>query len=104
MTNNGTGWTCWKSYIQENILRVTDETSPYYNYPLLPEGEDAEWQGEDEYSKVGNYNPDFIMGLQSALSYKNFTLSMTFDWSSGGQYVSQTWRYLTEDVVSQHMA
>jgi TonB-linked SusC/RagA family outer membrane protein len=82
------------------IMRVTDETSPYYNYPLLPEGEDAEWQKEDDYSKVGNYNPDFIMGLQSALSYKNFTLSMTFDWRSGGQYVSQTWRYLTESVVS----
>lgn len=25
---------------------------------------------------------------------------MTFDWRSGGQYVSQTWRYLTEGVVS----
>lgn len=82
------------------ILRVTDESSPYYNYPILPEGEDAEWQKEDAYSKVGNYNPDFILGLQSALSYKNFTLSMTFDWRSGGQYVSQTWRYLTESVVS----
>lgn len=83
------------------ILRVTDKNSPYYGYPLLPENsEDAEWQAEDEYSKVGNYNPDFIMGLQTNVSYKNFTLSMTFDWRSGGQYVSQTWRYLTEGVVS----
>jgi len=82
------------------ILRVTDKTSPYYNYPLLPEGEDAEWQASEEYSKVGNYNPDFIMGLQSSLSYKNFTLNMTFDWRAGGQYVSQTWRYLTESVIS----
>lgn len=82
------------------IMRVTDASSPYYNYPLLPEGEDAEWQKEDSYSKVGNYNPDFIMGLQSSLSYKNFTLSMTFDWRSGGQYVSQTWRYMTESAVS----
>ncbi|HCB00394.1 MAG TPA: SusC/RagA family TonB-linked outer membrane protein, partial [Porphyromonadaceae bacterium] len=40
------------------ILRVTDKNSKYYNYPLLPENsEDAEWQSEDEYSKVGNYNP-----------------------------------------------
>jgi hypothetical protein len=82
------------------ILRVTDETSPYYGYPLLPEGEDAEWQSSDDYSKIGNYNPDFMLGLQSSLSYKNFTLSMTFDWRSGGQYVSQTWRYMTEDAVS----
>lgn len=82
------------------IMRVTDETSPYYNYPLLPGGEDAEWQRGVDFSKVGNYNPDFIMGLQSGLSYKNLTLSMTFDWRSGGQYVSQTWRYLTEGVLS----
>lgn len=83
------------------ILRVTDKKSKYYGYPLLPENsEDAEWQSEDDYSKVGNYNPDFIMGLQTSLTFKNFTLSMTFDWRSGGQYVSQTWRYLTEGVVS----
>ncbi|MEZ5199693.1 MAG: SusC/RagA family TonB-linked outer membrane protein [Bacteroidales bacterium] len=82
------------------ILRVTDENSPYYNYPLLPEGEDAEWQASETYEKVGNYNPDFIMGLQTSVSWKNFSLSMTFDWRSGGQYVSQTWRYLTEGVVS----
>lgn len=83
------------------ILRVTDENSPYYGYPLLPENdEDAEWQSQDDYSKVGNYNPNFIMGIQTSITYKNFTLSMTFDWRSGGQYVSQTWRYLTEGVVS----
>jgi len=82
------------------IMRVTDKSSPYYNYPLLPEGEDAEWQASETYEKVGNYNPDFIMGLQTSLTYKNFTLSMTFDWRSGGQYVSQTWRYLTESVIS----
>ena len=82
------------------LLRVTDETSEYYGYPLLPEGEDAEWQASDDFTKIGNYNPDFIMGFQPTLSYKNFTLSMTFDWRSGGQYVSQTWRYMTENVVS----
>lgn len=83
------------------ILRVTDKNSDYYGYPLLPENsEDAEWQSEDDYTKVGNYNPNFIMGLQTSLTFKNFTLSMTFDWRSGGQYVSQTWRYLTEGVVS----
>uniref|UniRef100_UPI00321633ED SusC/RagA family TonB-linked outer membrane protein n=1 Tax=uncultured Draconibacterium sp. TaxID=1573823 RepID=UPI00321633ED len=83
------------------INRVKDESSPYFGYPILGSGLDAEWEGEDEYSKVGNYNPDFIMGLQSSLSYKNFNLSMTFDWRSGGQYVSQTSHYFSEDVISQ---
>jgi len=83
------------------IKRVTDKTSQYYGYPLLPEGRSAEWTAEDGYSKVGNYNADFIMGLQSSLSFKNFTLSMTFDWRSGGQYVSQTYRYYTEYAITQ---
>lgn len=83
------------------IRRVTDVNSPYYGYPLLGSGLDTEWMGEEDYSKVGNYNPDFIMGLQTSLSYKNFTLSATFDWRSGGQYVSQTYRYLTEDQPTQ---
>jgi TonB-linked SusC/RagA family outer membrane protein len=83
------------------VQRVTDETSPYYGYPILGSGLDAEWVGEEQYSKVGNYNPDFIMGMQTSLSYKNFTLSMTFDWRSGGQYVSQTFRYLSESVHTQ---
>lgn len=83
------------------VRRVEDPTSPYHGYPILGSGLDAEWMGEEEYSKVGNYNPDFIMGLQTSLSYKNFTLSMTFDWRSGGQYVSQTYRYLSESVHTQ---
>ena len=83
------------------VMRVTDKNSDYYGYPILGSGLDAEWQGEEEYSLVGNYNPDFIMGLQSSLSYKNFTLNMTFDWRSGGQYVSQSFRYLSEDSMSE---
>ncbi|MFD2605811.1 SusC/RagA family TonB-linked outer membrane protein [Euzebyella marina] len=83
------------------IRRVTDENSPYYNYPLLGQGEDAEWLATEERVKVGNYNPDFVMGLQSSLSYKNFTLNLTFDWRSGGQYMSQTSRYLVEDGYGQ---
>ncbi len=83
------------------VMRVEDESSPYYGYPILGSGLDAEWQKEEEYSLVGNYNPDFIMGLQSSLSFKNFTLSMTFDWRSGGQYVSQTYQYMSENVATQ---
>ena len=85
------------------IRRVTDVNSPYYNYPLLGQGEDAEWLAEEERVKVGNYNPDFVMGLQTSLSFKNVSLNMTFDWRSGGQYMSQTSRYLTEDGYSQQI-
>lgn len=82
------------------IKRVTDKNSPYYGYPILTSGQAATLQAEEEYSKVGNYNPDFIMGLQSSLSYKNFTLSMTFDWRSGGQFESGSWRRTTDGVIN----
>lgn len=85
------------------IRRVEDEKSPYYGYPLLGSGLETEWKPAEEYTKIGNYNPNFILGLQSALSYKNFTLNMTFDWRSGGQYASQTYRYLAEAVLTQTM-
>ncbi|HET8737527.1 MAG TPA: TonB-dependent receptor, partial [Pricia sp.] len=85
------------------IKRVTDVDSPYYNYPLLGQGEDAEWLAQEERVKVGNYNPDFIMGLQTGLTYKNLSLNLTFDWRSGGQYMSQTSRYSTEDGYSQQI-
>lgn len=83
------------------VMRVTDKSSKYYGYPILSTGQEVEWQGEEEYSLVGNYNPDFIMGLQSTVSFKNFTLNMTFDWRYGGQYVSQTYRYFSEKLLTQ---
>ncbi|MBD3660960.1 MAG: hypothetical protein HUJ11_02000 [Arenibacter algicola] len=85
------------------IKRVTDPNSPYFGYPLIGQAEDSEWLPEEERVKVGNYNPDFIMGLQSSLTFKNFTLNMTFDWRSGGQYMSQTSRYMVEDGYGQQL-
>ena len=82
------------------IKRVTDINSDYFGYPLITTGDDPEWEAKEELEKVGNYNPDFVLGLQTNLSYKNFSLSMTFDWRSGGQYMSQTHRYMTEDISS----
>ncbi|NOR74644.1 MAG: SusC/RagA family TonB-linked outer membrane protein [Draconibacterium sp.] len=82
------------------VRRVTDESSPYFGYPILGAGVDTSPTSVDEYSKIGNYNPDFIMGLQSSLSYKQFSLNMTFDWRSGGQFNSGTWRRLTDGVLN----
>ena len=83
------------------VRRVKDENSPYFGYPIIGSGLDAEWEGEEQYSKIGNYNPDFILGMQSTVSYKGFSLNMTLDWRSGGQFVSQTYRYTAEDNLSQ---
>lgn len=80
------------------ILTVTDENSPYFGYPII--GSELEWQDiqiQDTKNKIGNYNPNFIMGLQTSVTFKSFALNMTFDWRNGGQFISQTQRYSAED-------
>lgn len=99
-----------KTYVGEEIgdiydaklVTVEDVNSPYYGYPILDE--DGSWQSirhNNTREKIGNFNPDFLMGLQSTLSYKSFTLNLSFDWRSGGDFVSQTYRYGESDLKTQ---
>ncbi|TLU98754.1 SusC/RagA family TonB-linked outer membrane protein [Dyadobacter luticola] len=84
------------------LVTVKDKASPYYGYPILDEN--GSWQSiaaSNTRNKIGNFNPDFILGLQTQLSYKGFTLNMTFDWRQGGNFVSQTYRYSESDLKSQ---
>jgi len=39
--------------------------------------------------KLGNYNPDFSLGFSNNFSYKNFDLTILFDWRQGGTIVSR---------------
>lgn len=41
-------------------------------------------------SLLGNYNPDFILAWNNELSYKNFNLSLLWDWHKGGKFFSYT--------------
>lgn len=84
------------------VVTVKDKASPYYGYPILDAT--GKWQSIDAINtrnKIGNFNPKFIMGLQTSLSYKGFSLNMTFDWRNGGDFVSQTYRYGEENGQSQ---
>jgi hypothetical protein len=40
--------------------------------------------------KLGNYNPDFILGLYNKFDYKGFTLDFLLDWHQGGVFLSRT--------------
>ena len=40
--------------------------------------------------KLGNYNPDFILGFSNQFTYKNLSLSVLMDWRQGGILVSRT--------------
>ncbi|MDF3077283.1 MAG: hypothetical protein K0S09_1172 [Sphingobacteriaceae bacterium] len=39
---------------------------------------------------LGTSNPDFIMGFNNSLSYKNFSLGAVVDWRKGGKFYSYT--------------
>lgn len=84
------------------LVTVEDVNSPYYGYPILDEN--GSWQSishSNTREKIGNFNPDFLFGLQSSVTYKAFTLNMSFDWRSGGDFVSQTYRYSESDLKTQ---
>ncbi len=40
--------------------------------------------------KLGNANPDFVVGNQNTFRYRNVELGMLLDWRQGGQLVSRT--------------
>lgn len=40
--------------------------------------------------KLGNYNPDFKLGISNSFTYKNWNLGFLFDWSQGGVILSRT--------------
>ncbi len=81
---------------------VQDENSPYYRWPVLSEnGEWIEVSGRENMRPVGNFNPDFILGMQTSLQFKRFTLSGSLNWRQGGEFMSFTYRYGESDWKSQ---
>jgi len=84
-------WTKVGDYIGDfysrDMKRVTDGV--YKGWPLLDSNGNMQ-AGVSGGDKIGSYMHDFMMGLQTNLSYKNFSLSLSFDWRQGGKYYDQT--------------
>lgn len=53
-------------------------------------GKDGRYIVNNNLIKLGNYNPDFSVGLNNAFTYKNFNFSFLLDWRQGGKVVSRT--------------
>tara|TARA_R110002033_G_scaffold169897_4_gene211464 strand:- start:320 stop:3523 length:3204 start_codon:yes stop_codon:yes gene_type:complete len=45
---------------------------------------------DNSLQKLGNYNPDFMLGFNNQFKYENWDLSFLFDWRQGGIIVSRT--------------
>lgn len=81
-------------YEQNPILRV--KTGKYAGLPLL-DGDAGEFQNssnEKDRTQLGNYNPDFILGLNSTLRYKGFSLNLVGSLRAGGKYISVNQQYM----------
>ncbi|MEM6378608.1 MAG: SusC/RagA family TonB-linked outer membrane protein, partial [Bacteroidota bacterium] len=53
-------------------------------------GDDGRYIVDNTLKKLGNYNPDFILGISNQFSYKNWNLGFLLDWRQGGELVSRT--------------
>ncbi|WMN07201.1 SusC/RagA family TonB-linked outer membrane protein [Marivirga arenosa] len=52
--------------------------------------ENGNFIADNTLQKLGNYNPDFILGISNDFQYKNFNGSFLLDWRQGGTLVSRT--------------
>jgi len=81
-------------YEQNPILRV--KTGKYAGLPLL-DGDAGEFQNspdESDRAKLGNYNPKYILGLNSTLRFKGFSLNLVGSLRKGGKYISVNQQYM----------
>lgn len=45
---------------------------------------------DNDLQKLGNYNPDFTLGINNQFRYQNWDMSFFLDWRQGGELVSRT--------------
>ncbi|MDC6366241.1 MULTISPECIES: SusC/RagA family TonB-linked outer membrane protein [Flavobacteriaceae] len=69
------------------LVTVEDESSPFFGEVVFNEGL---VQQDNTLRKLGNFNPDFTLGWNNTIRYKNFALNFLFDWRQGGELLSRT--------------
>lgn len=76
-------------------VQSSDPTAPYYDATgkftgQMVFGSNGRPIRTTNRIKLGNYNPDFLMGIGSSFNYKGVKLSFLFDIRSGGELYSET--------------
>ncbi|WP_108866723.1 SusC/RagA family TonB-linked outer membrane protein [Aquimarina aquimarini] len=57
------------------------------DFVITPEGR---FIADNTLKKLGNYTPDFIVGINNQFQYKNWDINFLLDWRQGGELVSRT--------------
>ena len=53
-------------------------------------GDDGRYIIDNDLKKLGNYNPDFVLGISNRVQWKNLSAGLVLDWRQGGELVSRT--------------
>jgi len=88
-------------YEKNPVLRV--KTGKYAVQPLL-DGSGGEFENsgdERDRARLGNFNPDFILGINTSFRYKQFSLNLVGSLRYGGKYVSVNQKYMESDGMTQ---
>jgi hypothetical protein len=80
---------------EENPILKVKEGKYAGQYLLNSEGGEFQISGDErDRGKVGNFNPDYIVGLNTTVRFKQFALTLVGSLRKGGRYVSVNQQYL----------
>ena len=82
------------SIYEENPIMKVKEGKYAGMYLLDDEGKFQKSSDERDRGKLGNFNPDYILGINTSLKYKRVTLTLVGSLRLGGEYVSVNQQYL----------
>lgn len=71
------------------IEKVKDKTSPYYGCSVVNNNGYLKIDNTEK-EVIGGSQPDFMIGFNTSVKYKNFTFNAVADWRKGGYMVSNT--------------
>ncbi len=72
------------------VETVTDKSSEFYGKTIVSRSTGFPVMSTTEDVIVGKADPDFTMGFNNRLRYKNLSLAFNFDWRKGGKMYSAT--------------
>ena len=80
------------------VFTTMPATSKYAGMIVLDDN--GEWKyssAEKDRTPIGNYNPDFILGIHTSVKWKNFRLGIVGSFRAGGKYISDIERRAVTD-------